>query len=231
MRYRMSEVCIVIPVLKRPQNAEKVLLSIEAATPELHKVLFVATRGDKEEIRELQRLGVDYLVMPPTDRGDFAKKTNQGYRESTEPFIFTGADDLEFHAGWFEKAKAKMGPTIGYVGTNDLGNARVKVGRHSTHSLVRREYADLGTVDEPRKIFHEGYPHCYCDDEAVQTAIARTAWDFAKDSVVEHLHHHWGKGPHDDLVKFGEQTLLEGRELFMQRRHLWRNRRLPRFRV
>lgn len=228
----LAEVVIVIPVLRRPQNAEKVLQSIEATTPEPHAVLFVATRGDQEEIRELQCLGVEYLVMPPTDRGDFAKKINQGYLESTEPLIFTGADDLKFYPHWFEKAKAKLGPTIGYVGTNDLGNARVKLGRHSTHSLVRREYADLGTVDEPHKILHEGYPHCYCDDEAVHTAIARRAWNFAKDSVVEHLHYHWGKGPHDDLIRFGEQTLPEGRQLFEQRRHFFgRGSNLPRFHV
>lgn len=227
----MSEVCLVIPVLRRPQNAEKVLLSIEATTPEPHSVLFAATRGDKSEIRELQRLGVDYFVMPPTDCGDWAKKINRGYLESTEPLIFTGADDLEFHQGWFAAAKAKMTPTIGFVGTNDLGNARVKQGRHSTHSLVRREYADMGTVDEPRKIFHEGYPHTFADDEAVQTAMARRAWAFARNSIVAHIHPHWNKAPYDEVYQISDNSLAPGRLLYNKRRHLWRGRRLPGFHV
>lgn len=227
----MSEVVIVIPVLARPQNAERVLRSIEDATPEPHSVLFVATKGDREEIRELQRLGADYLAIPSNEVGDYAVKVNAGYRLTGEPLIFTGADDLTFHPGWFAAAKAKLTPNIGVVGTNDLGNPRVKQGKHSTHSLFRREYADLGTIDEPRKIYHEGYPHVFCDDEAIETAQARRAFAFAKDSVVEHQHPHWRKGEHDAVYKMAEDSVTPGRVLFRQRRPLWRGRRLPAFHV
>ena len=45
------------------------------------------------------------------------------------------------------------------VGTNDLTNKRTIRGRHSTHSLVTRDYADLGTIDgQPGPLF-QGYHH------------------------------------------------------------------------
>jgi hypothetical protein len=45
-------------------------------------------------------------------------------------------------------------------------------GRHSTHSLVTRDYVErFGTIDEAGVVLHEGYPHEFVDDEFVQTAM------------------------------------------------------------
>jgi hypothetical protein len=228
------EVVIVVPVLKRPHRVKPLLENIAASTPEgSYRVLFVVTVDDSEQLAAVLDAGVDPLIVgwEGGSPGDFARKTNEGYRNSTEPLIFTGADDLNFHPRWLEAAKACLTPTTGVVGTNDLGNPRVKQGKHSTHSLVRREYADMGTVDEPNKIYCEQYPHQFTDDEMVQTAIARRAFTFAKDSIVEHLHPHWNKGPDDEVYQLADPMLHQGRVVYHRRRHLWRNRRLPRFYV
>ena len=49
-----------------------------------------------------------------------------------------------FSPGWLDAALAHDGPGIGVIGTNDLHNPAVLRGLHSTHSLVKRTYADLG---------------------------------------------------------------------------------------
>ena len=109
------------------------------------------------------------------------------------------------------------------VGTNDLGNRGTANGRHATHMLVTREYVERhGTIDEPGKFYHEGYPHELVDDEAVQTARARGAYAHAPDSIVEHLHPLWGKGEWDPLYMQIRARIEEGRVLFQPRRQLWR---------
>jgi hypothetical protein len=226
------DVCIVVPVLKRPHRVKPLLENIAASTPEgSYRVLFVATPYDAKQLEALGRNLTDYLITPwEGGPGDYARKINYGYKHSTEPLIFTGADDLNFHPGWLEAAKACLLPNVGVVGTNDLYNPGVKAGLHSTHSLVRREYADLGTVDEPRKIYHEGYEHCFVDNEMVQTARARKAFVHCPNSVVEHIHPHARKAPTDAVYRLSEQSLRQGRRLYSQRQKLWASG-LPEFSI
>ena len=214
---------IIVPVLNRPHRVAPLVESITANTPERHRVVFVCTPGDRNETEEVAGSGCDWFVMPcANDRGDYAKKINAAYSRSTEPFLFLAADDLAFHPGWLAAALAKMTEGVCVVGTNDLGSARVMAGEHSTHSLVRRSYADNpGTIDEQGKVLHEGYWHEYVDDEFVKTAIARGVFAHAMDSVVEHLHPCWGKAPLDDLYAMQRMRMKHGRRVFWRREHLW----------
>jgi hypothetical protein len=215
---------IVVPVLHRPHRVAPLLASIDAATPEAHRVLFVLTRGDGDEFAAVAATGAHRMVVAPNPRGDYARKVNAAYRDSIEPFLFLAADDLHFHPGWLTEALAVMADeTVGVVGTNDLGNARVVAGQHSTHSLVRRSYVERwGTIDEPGKILHEGYPHEYVDDEFVQTAMSRRAFRPCLTSIVEHLHPNWGKAPTDPLYEQQHARMRLGRKIYWRRQHLWR---------
>lgn len=206
------------------------MLESAATVPASSRVLFVASPSDHEELRELDRQHADYLVMEQDhERGDYARKINAGYRTTKEPLIFTGADDLLFHDGWFEAACAYLGPSqwgpfVGVIGTNDLGSPRVLAGYHSTHSLVTRDYADFGTIDQKQAIYHEGYAHQFVDDELVKTAMARGAFAMAMDSHVEHIHPHWGKAESDPIYDMADPWLAEGQELFRRRNRLWKGR-------
>lgn len=166
--------------------------------------------------------GADRVTVPGPGPGDYARKINTGLRSSTEPLLFLGADDLLFHPGWLDAAKAKLAPGVGVVGTNDLGSPRVIAGDHATHSLVTRDYADrFGTIDEPGKILHEGYPHEFVDDELVETAKHRGAWAFAADAHVEHLHPSWGKAAPDRMYGQQRRRMAAGRPIYNERRRLW----------
>lgn len=212
----MTDLAILVPVLRRPQNVEPLLDSIFDTTPKA-RVLFLADPGDHDEHQAIREAGADMLVVD----GNYARKINAGVWNTGEPLIFLGADDLKFHDGWLDAAKAELTDGIGVVGTNDLCNRRVIAGEHSTHSLVTREYAERGAIDDPTRLLHEGYPHEWVDDEFVQTAKHRGAYAHAGDAVVEHLHPMVDKAPMDDLYAAQGKRMAQGRRIFNRRRRLW----------
>lgn len=212
-------ILIIVPVLHRPHRVAPLLASVEASTPEPHRVLFVCDHHDEAEQLAVDAEGGERIEVT----GNYAAKINAAYAGTTEPLLFLGADDLQFHPHWADRAMARLEPGIGVVGTNDMGNPRVKAGLTATHSLVTRAYVDEhGTIDERGKVLHEGYPHEWVDTEFVETAKVRSAWAFAFDSLVEHLHPHWGKAPTDELYDAHAKRMAVGQRIYRQRQHLWR---------
>jgi glycosyltransferase involved in cell wall biosynthesis len=184
---------VLIPVLDRPHRARPVVSSIVETSDA--SVLFVATAGDRDELRAIRSVQrkhdrVGLLLVEPHPHGDYARKINAGVRATSEEWVFQGADDLVFHPGWLDEALlAAEINRARVIGTQDLCNPRTRTGRHSTHSLVARSYVEeIGTVDEPGKLLHEGYAHGFVDDELVYTAKRRGEFAFAPRSIVEHLH-------------------------------------------
>jgi len=227
----MLDVAILIPVLRRPANAEPQVLDILSATDCKIEIVFICTVGDTAEIDAVKAAArsyeqVRYMTISPSKIGDYARKINFGVNETDSHYVFTGADDLHFHSNWFGAATAAYAATgCRVIGTQDLGNRRVLKGEHSTHSLVRRSYiTDYGTIDEADKLLHEGYPHEFVDDEFVETARARGEFVFAHRSVVEHLHPLWGKAPTDDLYDAQHKRMAHGRRVYTKRRRLWMSR-------
>lgn len=212
-----AEVAILIPVLRRPHRVRPVLDSIAAATPEPHRVLFIASPDDQLEHAVIGDVGGEMIVVD----GNYAQKINAGVAHTTEPLILTGADDLHFHPGWLPAARALLTATIGVVGTQDLCNGRVIRGEHATHFLMARWYAELGTLDGQPGPLCEEYLHEMVDDEVVATARYRGAWAFADNAIVEHLHPMVGKAPTDDLYDGQRRRMRFGRRVFQRRQHLW----------
>ncbi len=216
-------VVIIVPVLDRPQNVQPLLSSIQSATHEPYRVLFVGTESDREENRTVREAGADLLVLPGRRiAGDYARKVNWAYQNSDEPLLFLAADDLKFHKGWLTEARSVLDEGYQVVGTNDLGNERVIKGYHSTHTFVTRAYCDeFGTIDQPGEVLHEGYNHWYVDDEFIQTAQARNAFHPCRRAHVEHLHYYWRKSPMDNVYKLGESRRKQDKSLFYTRRPQW----------
>ncbi|MFL5309500.1 MAG: hypothetical protein ACJ79H_03495 [Myxococcales bacterium] len=221
------KVAVLVPVLGRPQKAQPLVDSL-AASVQAHELvpIFLCSPGDDEEIRAVVDTGADLIVMPfENGKGDYARKLNLGFRRAGElgmEWSFLAADDLRFRAGWFEaglRTHERSGACV--VGTNDLGNPRVKAGRHSTHTLVHADYSECGTVDEDDRILHEGYHHNYVDEEFIQTAMWRSTFSFARDSYVEHLHPDWRKGVMDDTYRLGKSTFEDDRRYYESRKRLW----------
>jgi hypothetical protein len=217
-----ADLVVLVPMLGRPHTVGPLLASLAATVPGV-RVVFLTSPGDVEVCEAVDAAGRERIEVPRLPVGDYARKTNVGYRETTEPLIFTGACDLRFHHGWYQAACSRLTPGIGVVGTNDLGNPLVISGRHATHFLVTRAYADgHGTIDGPGAVMAEVYPHEFVDNELIGTARYRGAYAMALDSLVEHLHPHWGKAPTDAVYDAQPQRMRAGRPIYDARRPRWR---------
>jgi len=223
-------IAVLIPVLDRPERAGPLVESIHEASTLVTEIVFLCTSGDTEQIAACSRTDAAYHIVPfLLEGGDYARKINYGVLCTNAPYVFQGGDDLRFHPGWDEEALEIAQRLPGVTGTNDLGNPLVKRGMHSTHSLISREYIEQhGTIDEPGKALHEGYWHCWVDNELIETAKARRAYFSARRSHVEHLHHIWRddqgmrKGTDDATYQRGQRRYREDHALFKSRQPLWR---------
>jgi glycosyltransferase involved in cell wall biosynthesis len=215
---------ILIPVLARPHRIVPLLADISAATPEPHRVLFIADADDRDELRALRYAGAEYITV--NQPRNYAAKINAGYRATTEPLLFSGADDLHFHPGWLAVALTYLTDQIHVVGTNDMGNEIVMRGEHSTHTLFTRHYieTDSGVIDTPNQVLCEAYPHDYCDNEFIETAKSRSRFTMAADSRVEHMHWVWNKGEIDPVYQKAMRVAWKGRAIFTRRQALWTKR-------
>lgn len=219
----VADVAVLIPTLGRPQHIAPLLKSLYDTTDNAVPV-FLCSDYDYDVHNAIKKHGerIIFVKRPRNGRGDYARKINVGYRNTTEPYMFLAATDLKFHPKWLENAMDRMNSTVHVVGTNDLGNKEVMRGRHSTHTLVSREYVDkYGTIDEPGKVLCEKYYHEYVDNEFVETAMSRNAFDIALNSLVEHMHPFFNKGDWDASYRKWKTRTEFGEELFKRRRPLW----------
>ena len=211
-----DEVAVVVPVLRRPQNAAPFMRSLRASTG-LATVYAIADDDDPETAEAWAAAGAQVIVG---DKVTFAKKFNLGYTKTSEPWLFLTGDDVKFHPGWLDHAQHVADILkADVVGTNDLGNARVMAGDHATHMLIRRSYVDEvgASWDGPGVATHEGYRHWYVDNELVDAAKMRGVWQMALGSVVEHLHPIWGKAENDEVYELGQSTTEADAKLFKSR--------------
>lgn len=214
---------ILIPVLGRPRNVTPLLESLQVTKAD-YRVFFICTPSDYQQIREVEEAGLEPLIHPEkAGPGNFAKKINWAFDRTDGEWIFQGADDLRFRRDWDIHALASAKKTKkSVIGTNDLHNPAVLRGLHSTHTLIRRSYIEEygGTFDDTGRVFHEGYDHQYVDNEFIETAKRRKQWVFSRNSVVEHLHPHWGNAAMDLTYKKATRRSNADRRLYMERMSL-----------
>lgn len=212
-----EETAVIVPVMRRPQNAKPFMQSLRASTG-LAKVYAIAGPDDEATVAAWTEAGAEVIQRDPPV-STFAEKVNVGYEHTVEPWLFLAGDDVRFHAGWLDQAQAVAGDRYHVIGTNDLANPRVTAGEHATHMLIRRSYVDeLGASwDGPKVVCHEGYRHWYVDDEIVTAAKQRGVWMPALRSIVEHLHPLWGEAETDEVYELGAKHAKQDYATFRQR--------------
>jgi hypothetical protein len=215
----IEQTAVIVPVMKRPQNAAPFMASLRASTG-LATVYAVADVGDEETAEAWRMAGATVKYAEIGRPGTFAEKVNAAYGMQTdEPWLFLTGDDVRFHAGWLDHAQAVAGDQLHVIGTNDLSNPRVTSGEHATHLLIRRSYVDEqgASWDGPKVVCHEGYRHWYVDNEMVTAAKLRNVWGMALGSVVEHLHPLFGTAENDDVYELGQSHQKQDYALWRQR--------------
>lgn len=206
------DLAILVPVLRRPHRVAPLLNSIRSTVEAT--TLFIADPDDEYEIEALEREDAEFVTLS----AGFAAKINLGIRESAEPLIFIGADDLDFKPGWFERSRRKLLDGIQVVGVNDMLRRQRD---HATHFLVTREYAEREQIDGQPGLLHEGYSHSFVDDELIGVAKARGVYAYAPDACVQHLHYLNGKAPRDETYELGLSRFHHDRRLFRRREAQW----------
>ena len=186
----------------------------------------------------MEEAGLTPLIHPePAGAGNFARKINWAFTQTSREWFFQGADDIRFSAGWdVEAFRIAERRRASVIGTNDLHNPLVKRGKHSTHTLIRRSYIEEhgGTFDGTGLVFHEGYDHQWVDNEFIETAKFRKAWAFSAGSVVEHFHPHWGNAHTDPTYRKATRATRKDMLLYRERmlainHHFGANRRQTRY--
>jgi hypothetical protein len=211
----LEQTAVLVPVMRRPQNAEPFMRSLKASTG-LAQAYAIVDEDDLETRDAWKQAGAHVIQSSGTS---FATKINDGYRATSEPWMFLVGDDVQFHPAWLDHAQYAAGLTgASVIGTNDLGTQRVQLGEHATHMLVRRSYVDsAGFWDGPGQICHEGYSHSFADDELVTAAKQAGVWSMALASKVEHLHPIFGKGEQDAVYELGQSRQEQDRKVFEAR--------------
>jgi hypothetical protein len=192
----------------------------QTTDPALARLLFICSPSDYGEQMALAQAGQEPLVVEwESGHADYARKIQAGFQATSEPWIFNAADDIAFHPQWAENAlmiAERTGKRV--IGTDDLGNPEVRRAKTATHLLIARSYIEeRGTIDQRGQVFSEVYDHNYVDRELVSTAVFRDEWAFAKNSVVEHLHFHWGKGQTDSTYRKGLKNFNDDRRRYISR--------------
>lgn len=214
-------VAVLVPMLGRPHHVHPLRQSLADTAPHA-RCVWLCSHGDTAVIHTCTATGDQVEILPPRARGDYAAKINHGYRVTTEPWLFLGAADIRFRAGWWQACQPHIDGGALVIGTNDLGNAHTATGKLSTHTLVARDYVDdYGTIDQPATVLHEGYWHEFVDNELVETAQARRVYGHAADAHVEHLHPLWGKADPDAMYDRALLRMGQGHALWKKRRALW----------
>jgi len=212
----LTELTILVPVLKRPHRVEPLLESARNTVPDA-EILFIADPGDKPELAALDEAGANYI----TPGGSYPKKINVGVRETDAPLVFAGADDITFLPGWFEAAKAHLSDEIRVVGVTDDVTKRNRLGHHAPHFLIARDYALMPTIDGRRGPLCELYGHHFVDDEFIGTCQQRGVIHIATDAKVHHSHYFDGSGEMDWTYEKGLKTRQRDRRIHRRRRVLW----------
>ncbi len=207
-------VAILVPVLARPANVRPLLESIAEATPGPYRVLFIADPHDEAEHYAIAEMG-GWMIAPG---GSYAAKIRCGIEATDERYVVLAADDVRFHAGWFDAALAEVEKGAQVVGCNDL-RPRGEV-ELATHFLLTREYAETPTIDGGPGPLHP-YLHNFCDRELVETAKRRGVYVYAPEAIIEHRHHLENLAPHDATYARGDSTFRQDARLFHRRSRLW----------
>lgn len=199
----LEPVAVVVPVLSRPQNVPTFMRSLRASTG-LATAYFVCDPDDGAEQAAVREHGGQVLVHDGKF-GTFAAKANFGYRNTKEPWLLFCGDDVCFRPGWYDRAIRAAGDRFHVVGTNDLSDISRTL---AVHPLIRRSYIDEqgASWDGPGVVAHEGYRHCFVDNEWTQAAVDRGVYIQAPDAVVEHFHPIFQKALVDEVYRKGQAS-------------------------
>jgi hypothetical protein len=211
---------IIVPVMKRPQNAHPFMASLRMSMSEPRTVYAICDSGDDPTLGAWAGEGAVTLLCP--NGSTFPIKAQYGYEQTRSEWIMLVGDDVRFARGWWTEVMkvACFNPEAQLIATNDMHNPFVTAGVHATHPVIKRSWVDESGAswDGPGHIVHTGYNHAYCDDEWSMKAKMEGVFAPALEARVDHLHPTWQQGPWDDVYALGIDQYGQDGQLYEERR-------------
>lgn len=198
---------VLIPLM-RPHRIAPLVENIRETT-EPCNIVVIATGECADAARDLQ---VTLLEDEGGISGTYPNRINRAFRETTERYLFLGADDLAHHPQWFENALRVLEQGFSVVATNDRNNAA------GVHFVVDRQYINEmgGYRDGQGNVLYPGLLHQFCDDALRETARKRGRFAHAHDAIVAHQRE-WG----DPIYTMGEAAGSHDHAVYVGNPDLW----------
>lgn len=206
-------VAILIPTLNRTHLLKPLVENIRKATPQPHEIYFMTSNEDSKQA--IAAAGAK--VFDDVGATDLITRTNALYRLTSEPYIFTGSDDMYFHDGWLPPMLELMRQGYDVVVPDDMLNP------NGTQALISRTYVQERSCspDVQNVVFHPEYKHDYAETEQFEVAKKRGVFARCMESRVEHKHWANNKAVRDADYLISEHNSKGAAALFESRRHLW----------
>lgn len=213
-----GKVAIFVPTVNRPERVEKLLESLEQSTPREDYQVYVITKN--EQTLEIAKKHGATAILDSNDDIRYATRMNWLLKQTKEPFIFTGSDDILFRDGWIIEAKKFLAKGYKIIAVNDKTNPT------GTNFLIDREYIEKnsGCLDIKGVLFYPDYQHNFCDTELVASAKFRNVFAYAPRSVVEHEHYLNSKRHADESDIWAQARFGIDQKTFESRKKLWDSR-------
>ncbi len=211
----MPEVAIVVPVMRRPQNAERFTKSLRESDADAE--VFAVYDAEDAATREAWEAAGAWMVLAETGES-YACKVNWAFQFVTTPWVFICGDDVIFDPEWFKPIRYIINrqPEIRVIGVPDGSGSTADF---APHFLLAADYVTErgASWDGPGVVCHEGYRHNYVDNEIIDVAKKRGVWHLCRTSLVEHLHPAWRKGEWDEVYKIGVDSAPADAALYERR--------------
>jgi len=214
-----KQIAVLIPTYKRASRLQS-LIDNFTKTSKDSELYFVVHPKDTETIKTLDQLSEGYFFNVLKNSGEYVECINYGVAKTKEPFIFCGADDIEFSNRWDIKLLGSFKDDKVNVtgGIDDWTCSRSGV--HISHPLIRRKYIDEqgACFNNKGELYYSGYKHYQCDIEMEQVAWARNCFKLNKDVTIGHNHFVNKKADHDETYDRSFTVFKQDQDLFDSRK-------------
>lgn len=211
----MIDIAVLIPTYGRSKKLNSVVKNFYKYS-KISNLYFIIDPEDTESVEWLKTSNQKGFIVS----GEYVEAINFGYKNTTEPYIFCGADDIEFTKDWDIKlVKNFEDEDINITGGIDDWICS-RAGIHISHPLVRREYIKKigGCLGQKDAIYYSGYKHYHCDIELEQVAWSRGCIKVDEKVTIKHNHFVNNKVENDATYQRSYQMLRADTELYNLRK-------------
>lgn len=211
----MISIAVLIPTFGRVHKLKELVRNFNKYS-KVSNLYFIAETTDFDTTEWLKNSNLKHFVVS----GEYVEAINYGYKHTSEPFIFCGADDIEFTKDWDIKLLKNFEDENIHVtgGVDDWVCSRA--GIHISHPLIRRSYIkNQGSCwGQKDVIYYPGYKHYHCDIELEQLAWTRGCIKVDTTVTIKHNHFVNQKVEQDATYKRSYQMLSGDTKLYEQRK-------------